>query len=89
MNDIIYSENKIPYTKNKFYDLQIGYYDKSWTDYFKFNLSWNRNFDHAGFNFEISLWIFYFIFYTYDNRHWCMDCEKWKDENCTHEEYEE
>lgn len=39
-------------------------------DLFKFNAKWTRKRDHAGFNFEICVLGYSFLFYTYDIRHW-------------------
>jgi len=90
MNDWIYKEDKIPYCKHKYFNLQIGWYlSEDFYDYFDFTCKWTRRQDHAGFNFEIGLLKFYFIFYTYDHRHWDMYKKCYTENNCWMEDEDE
>lgn len=82
MKDLIYKEAKIPFCTRKFFNLQIGCTEDEYYEYFDFTCKWTKNQDHAGFNLNLGLWKLYFIFYTYDNRHWCMDCEDYMKESC-------
>jgi len=86
MNDIIYKETKIIGTKHKHFNLQIGWYEKLET-WFNIGLEWSRRRDHAGFRLDISILWFYFIFYTYDNRHWCEKCDTWMSDVCYKENH--
>jgi hypothetical protein len=89
MIDWVYKEAKTPFCKNKFFNLQIGWMTDEYYEYFDFTCKWTRKQDHAGFNFNFGIWRFYFIFYTYDNRHWCIDCGDYMTENCYKEHDEE
>lgn len=88
MNDWIYLEKRIIPTNHKYYNLQIGNYIKEFFSYFTFRLEWTRKQDHAGLNFEFSIWKFYIIFYTYDNRHWCNQCNNYMSDICHQENHE-
>jgi hypothetical protein len=84
MKDIVYSENKIIFTKHKYYNLQIGVLTekKEKTNIFNFSIKVTKKVDHAGFSFDFEIFNFYIIFYTYDNRHWCYRCNNWESKNC-------
>jgi hypothetical protein len=86
MKDLIYSEEKIPGTKNKYYNLQIGYYNegRNGFTFFDFKTELNSRQDHCGFWFELCLFNVYIIFYIYDNRHWNYEEKRWM----TDEDYE-
>jgi len=62
-------------SKNKSLELQSGIW-QNWS-YFNISTSWSRHTDHAGFRFEIEIFGLYFIFDTYDNRHWDWDNDRW------------
>lgn len=83
MNNWIYSEKKIFKTKHKYYNLQVGLYTEKEEQTYVFDSSvgLSRRCDHAGFRFEVSIWNFYFIFYTYDHRHWDYEKGTWYEYN--------
>jgi len=87
MTDIIAIEKKIINTEHKYVNLQIGITKGKFEEcsIFKFNVSWNRRVDHAGFNFDFGIWNFYIFFQIYDNRHWCYVCNKWMTQECYNE----
>jgi hypothetical protein len=86
MKDWIAIEKKIPLTKHKYFNFQIGWWKIN--SVFGINTYWSVHQDHAGFHFEADLLWFYFIFYTYDNRHWCNKCNKYMTEHCYEENHE-
>lgn len=88
MNDWIYFEKKIPFTKNKYVNFQIGCH-RTFTDIFSFHFLLTRKIDHAGLDYHFSCCKFYIVFQIYDNRHWCELCGKFKDETCYSENHEE
>lgn len=65
-------------SENKDFCLQCG----NWEDWnwFDFNLRWSRKCDHAGFEINLELFGFYFIFNIYDKRHWNYGEDRWYDE---------
>lgn len=85
MNDWIYFEKKIIFTKHKYVNLQIGW-DKNSTNFYNFDIGHSHKTDHSGFHLNFGLLNFYFIFYTYDNRHWCEKCQKYMTDKCYGEE---
>jgi hypothetical protein len=91
MNDWIAVEKKIINTEHKYFNLQFGLFEGKYeeTDIFRFDSNWSRRVDHAGFNLNISIWNFYFMFNIYDNRHWCYKCDTYKTERCYDEKHEE
>jgi len=72
----IVKSNKI--TKNKAYELEIIYKEFEWTNFFKFNLMFNRKTDHAGLHFELEIMDFQFYFRIYDIRHWDYKNDNWE-----------
>jgi hypothetical protein len=80
MNDWIYIEKKIPLTKHKWFDIQIGW--EKIISIFSLDLGWSIRQDHAGFKLNFNILWFYFIFYTYDSRHWCSKCNAWETSEC-------
>jgi len=47
-------------------------------DIFNFVTYWNRKMDHAGFNFEITIFGLSFYFHIHDTRHWDFKENNWK-----------
>lgn len=84
-DDWIAVEKKIFLTKHKYFNLQIGW--GTFWKVFGLDTHWAVRQDHAGFHFGIDLLWFYFIFYTYDNRHWCEKCNRFMTEKCYEEKH--
>lgn len=47
-------------------------------DCFDFYTYWNRRMDHAGFNFDFTIFGLTTHFNIYDNRHWDFTEDNWK-----------
>lgn len=88
MDDWVYVEEKIPFTKNKYFNLQIGR-EARLTTLFDLMTGITFRSDHCGFKFHLTILWLYFIFYTYDSRHWCEKCNKFSDETCYEENHDE
>ena len=69
---------KIPFTKNKYFELQTEYWKDDKSNIFDFVIRLNKRCDHAGFYFEISIWKLFFAVTIYDNRHWSWDKNEWE-----------
>jgi hypothetical protein len=65
-------------SKNKILEMQSGIFE-NWS-YFDFMLKRDRKKDHAGFMFYIEFFGLYFLFQTYDKRHWDYKKNKWEEE---------
>lgn len=87
MHDWIAIEKKIPLTRHKYFNLQIG--NEEFDMLFGMNINWTFRQDHAGFNLWLNLPFFYVIFYTYDHRHWCRKCQKYMTDQCYDEKHGE
>jgi hypothetical protein len=63
-------------SENKTLEVQLELWEED-SCWFDFHISWSRKTDHAGFNFDISIWRFAFYFSICDNRHWDYDKNTW------------
>jgi len=62
--------------KNKALEIQSEVHDDTST-FFEVITRWDRNCDHAGFKFNLTVWKWCFCFDYYDTRHWDWDEERW------------
>lgn len=60
----------IPISKNKTLEIQIDYFKDDKSSIVEFHFDLTRNRDHAGMDFRITVWKFFFNIHFYDNRHW-------------------
>jgi hypothetical protein len=75
---------------HKFWELCLTWeMPNNWKDYFRFDLSWTRNCDHAGFRFDFSLARLQIEFLIYDQRHWDYDTQQWSKHYRTDTEFDE
>lgn len=68
-------------TKYKSLELQFTWWDY-WFDIFRFNVNWSVRGDHAGFGFEVTLFMFAFDFDIRDHRHWDYENDRWEKCDC-------
>lgn len=86
---IIYVENKIFRTEHKYFSIQSGFWKWRVSSLqLSFNIKYRSKVDHAGFNFQIEILNFYFMFNIYDNRHWCDTCDMYQTETCYKENHD-
>jgi hypothetical protein len=78
MSDWIEFDNKIIGCKHKCFSLQSGYADDKVVS-LKFEISFSRKMDHAGFDLRIELFKIYLYFSIYDDRHWNEEENKWEE----------
>lgn len=79
-----------PFIKHfhKYYSIQIEKFKQErHLRFFSFDIDASWKTHHGGFGIEFCILGIYFIFKTYDNRHWCYKCEKYADEICYQEKH--
>ncbi len=74
-------------TKNKGIEIEF-LWEKQFTNYFNFCISWNKRIDHPGFKIIIDLFKFNFSMNIYDGRHWNYHEDRYYLPEEKEEEYE-